>query len=81
MLIVKLEPEANGALANQLISPELDSVPDGWVLIPQKLEEKALSLLPWLTLKLRGGSVTAVGDNDAARAAAAAAASDAVGLI
>ncbi len=71
MLIVKLETEENGARANQVIYPALDTAPEGWVVIPQKLEAKALGLLPWMTLRLRGGAVTGVGDDAAARAAAA----------
>ncbi len=71
MLIVKLEPEENGAMANQVIYPALDAVPEGWAEIPQRLEAKALALLPWMTLSLRGGTVTDVGDDDIGRAAAA----------
>ena len=71
MMIVKLETEANGARENQVIYPALEKVPEGWAEIPQRLEAKALGLLPWMTLKLRGGAVTGVGDDDVARAAAA----------
>lgn len=71
MLIVKLETEENGARSNQVIYPALDTVPEGWVEIPQKLEAKALAFLPWMTLRLRGGAVTGVGDDDVGRAAAA----------
>lgn len=70
MLIVKLETEENGTRANQVIYPALDTPPEGWVGIPQKLEAKALRLLPWMTLRLRGGVVTGVGDDDVGRAAA-----------
>lgn len=71
MLIVKLETEESGARPNQIIYPALDTLPEGWVAIPQRLEAKALALLPWMTLKLRRGAVTGVGDNDIARAVAA----------
>ncbi len=71
MLIVKLETEESGARANQVIYPALDTVPEGWAEIPPELEAKALALLPWMTLKLRGGVVTAIGDDDVGRAAAA----------
>ena len=70
MLIVKLEAEENGARANQVIYPALDAAPEGWVVIPEKLEEQALALLPWMTLKMRGGAVVGVGDDEPARAAA-----------
>lgn len=71
MLIVKLETEENGARANQLIYPALDAAPEGWVEIPKELEAQALSLLPWMTLRLRGGAVVGVADDEAGRAAAA----------
>ncbi|MCM1150041.1 MAG: hypothetical protein NC319_08190 [Butyricicoccus sp.] len=71
MLIVKLETEESGARANQVIYPALDAVPEGWAEIPKKLEARALALLPWITLRLRGGVVTGVGDDDVGRAAAA----------
>lgn len=70
MLIVKLETGENGTRANQVIYPALDTVPEGWVEIPKKLEAKALGLLPWMTLRLRGGVVSGVGDDSAGRAAA-----------
>lgn len=70
MLIVRLAAEENGAIANQTIYPALDTLPEGWVQIPEELEDEARSLLPWLTLELDGGAVVAVADNAQARSAA-----------
>ena len=62
MLIVKLEPEANGARANQNLSGTLDILPEG-------LEAAALAALPWLSLTAEEGAVTAVAENAQAKRA------------
>lgn len=69
MLIVKLEPEKNGARANQRLSEALNPVPEGWAAVPAELEDGAAGLLPWLTLTLENGAITAVGEDAAAKQA------------
>lgn len=70
MLIVKLEAAENGARGNQVITPALERVPEGWAAVPPELETEALELLPWITLEVRDGVITGVGDNARAREAA-----------
>ena len=76
MLIVKLEPETNGARANQNLSDTLDilpegwtAVPEGWTAVPEGLEAAALAALPWLSLTAEEGAVTAVAENAQAKRA------------
>ena len=69
MLMVKIEAEANGARANQRARRLWKSIPEGWVLIPQELEESAAGYLPWLSLTLEEGQVTAVACSQEAREA------------
>lgn len=69
MLIVKLEPETNGARANQNLSDTLDILPEGWTAVPEGLEAAALAALPWLSLTAEEGAVTAVAENAQAKRA------------
>lgn len=71
MLIVRLDTEDNGARANQIVYPAFDTVPEGWVQIPQALEDRALELLPWMGLEVQDGAVVGIYDDVASRAAAA----------
>ena len=73
MLIVSLKAGANGARGNQLIYPALDSIPEGWAVVPPELEAEALEFLPWMTVEAQDGVITGIGDDAAARAAAEAA--------
>ena len=73
MLIVSLEAGANGARGNQLIYPELDSIPAGWAVVPPEREAEAPEFLPWMTVEAQDGVITGIGDDAAARAAAEAA--------
>lgn len=70
MLIVKLEAGETGARGNQVIYPALEEIPEGWAEVPQELEAEALEFLPWMTLEVRDGKITGIGDNAEARAAA-----------
>lgn len=69
MLIVEIPALLNGAHHNQTC----DSItpPDGWAVVPPELEEQAEALLPFVTLSVLDGVITAVSDNTEARAAAA----------
>lgn len=77
MLIVNLTAAENGARNNQTIYPALETVPEGWVQIPEELEARARELLPWITLSIRDGAVVGVGDDEVSRAAALKAAAEA----
>lgn len=72
MLIVKINANANGTLANQRTGFDLPEIPEGWAVVPPELEQRALELLPWVTLELEDGVIVGVSDNAEARAAAAA---------
>jgi hypothetical protein len=69
MLIVKVQPEANGAHANQYMSGMLDSVPEGWALVPEENESAAMAMLPWITVSAADGIVNAFEENTAAKQA------------
>ena len=68
MLIIKLTPEVNGAHDNNSVNGTM-VVPDGWVVVPQELEQTAASLLPWVTIAVKDGIVTTIADDSAASAA------------
>ena len=68
MLIIKTTAESNGAHASQMSSVKI-TPPDGYIVIPPALEATALSLLPWVTLTIEDGFVTAVEDDVESRAA------------
>lgn len=67
MLIVKILAENNGAHASNLINGKI-GVPDGYAAVREDLEQKALSLLPWVRLTVADGIITAIEDDVAARA-------------
>jgi hypothetical protein len=68
MLIVKTEPEENGAHANQNCPGFSIPVPEGWAEIPQDMEEAVLSVLPWVKLTAENGIVTSAAEDTEARA-------------
>jgi hypothetical protein len=70
MLIVKMAAQEDGTRGNQRMNQPLSEIPEGWVLVPEALEEQAVGFLPWLTLELDGsGAVIGVGENAEAKAA------------
>lgn len=69
MLIIKVDPEENGAHANQNISGILSSIPEGWVKVPEELEAQTAALLPWITAEIKNGEVIAVSENAGAKEA------------
>lgn len=71
MLIIKLNPENNGAHSNQACNFTLPEIPEGWAVVPPELEAQTLELLPWVTLELEDGVIIGISDNAEARAAAA----------
>ena len=73
MLIVNLKAGANGARGNQLIYPALDSIPEGWAVVPPELEAEALEYLTLMTVEAQDRVITGIGDDAAARAPAKAA--------
>ena len=62
MLIIKQEPFENGAHANQ--SGNISTIPEGWLAVPQELEAKAASYLPFILLTVEGGIITAVAQGE-----------------
>ena len=61
MTIVEKAALSNGAHRNQTISGILNNIPEGWAAIPEELESKALSCLPFIALTLsEDGTVTDV---------------------
>ena len=68
MTIIKLEPEENGAYANQTINGRLSFIPDGWTELPESLSGKA-DLLPWVILITENGAITDILPNNEAREA------------
>jgi len=68
MIIIKIAPEENGANANQSFSWEaLSRLPKGWAMVSPKLEELARKALPWVTLEIQDGTITAISENTAAK--------------
>ncbi len=68
MLTVKMAPEENGARANQFTSGSACPAPEGWIAVPQELEEQAMAMLPWLAIEVADGVITAVTQNTQAKA-------------
>ena len=62
MLIIKIEPQENGAHANQ--SGNFTKVPDGWLAVPPELEAEAASYLPYIKLTIKKGAITAVAQGE-----------------
>ena len=62
MILIKNEPQENGAYQNQTINTMLD-IPEGWSVIPEHLEKAARQYLPFITLSLDGGKITGISDN------------------
>ena len=54
-IIVKVEPYDNGAHDNAV--GEFFNVPEGWIAIPEELEEKALPMLPFIVLEIVNGEL------------------------
>lgn len=69
MTIVNLTPCENGAYANQTKMGTFKYIPEGWAAIPAELEETAAAYLPWITLTLQDGAITAVTENIDGKAA------------
>ena len=69
MLILKTEPEKNGARANQFIAGGLDRLPEGWIAVPEEMESGVSALLPWAAIEIENGAVTAFTENTQARIA------------
>ena len=66
--IINLEPNENGAYANQAINFKL---PENWAVVPRGLEDKAAELLPFANLVLdEVGNIIDITDNPEAREAA-----------
>lgn len=59
MIIVEIDAQDNGAHRNQ-IGKDIRTIPVGWVAIPQKFEEKALSCLPFICLNVEDGIITGI---------------------
>ena len=67
MLIIKKHPEENGAHANQRSSANFP-VPENWIIIPEKLEDKAAALLPFINLVFDDdGNIADIPENAEAR--------------
>ena len=62
MLIIKIEPQENGAHANQ--SGNFTKVPDGWLAVPPELEHEAAAYLPFILLTIEDGIITAVAQEE-----------------
>lgn len=59
MLIIKTEAETNGAHANQYINGTLSNVPDGFAVVPEKLEAACMAVMPFFTIQYdEAGSMT-----------------------
>jgi len=68
MLIVKLEANSNGTRANQQLDFPLRTIPEGYAVIPENLEDEAKRYLPWLEIETNAeGKVVAVSENTAAK--------------
>jgi len=59
MTIIKIEPASNGAHANQTLFGALRTVPVGWAVVSDALEDAVRPLLPWVKLTVENGIVTA----------------------
>lgn len=59
MLILEIEALSNGAHRNQ-ITRENVVPPDGWAIVPQELEEEAISYLPFVEITVEDGKITGV---------------------
>ena len=57
MLIIEKAPLLNGAHRNQT---GIDFVPDGWVAVPEGMEEEATSYLPFIELEYGGDTLLSV---------------------
>ncbi len=66
MIIINKTPLQNGAYQNQISSDELP-IPDGWVAIPNELEDIALQFLPFLDITIEGGVIISITENSAAK--------------
>lgn len=53
MLLIEKKKLQNGAHDNQIIN-YLQETPEGWIVVPQSLEEKAIGYLPFIDLILNG---------------------------
>ena len=70
MLIVKLEANSNGTRANQQLDFPLRTIPEGYAVIPENLEDEAKRYLPWLEIETNAeGKVIGVSENTAAKEA------------
>lgn len=65
MLIIKLESEPNGAHSSKIC--DCCELPAGWIVVPSNLEQKSISLLPFVLLTTENGVVTGVEDDVEAR--------------
>lgn len=52
-MIIEIIALENGAHRNQM--GKLNHVPEGWIAVPSKLEEKAKGFLPFINLKIENG--------------------------
>ena len=69
MIIINLTPCENGAHANQTISFKMKTLPKGWAAVPAELEADAAAILPWVTLTVKRGKITAIAENAEAKLA------------
>lgn len=60
MLIIKIEPDENGAHANDNRNGNFTRIPAGYVVIPPRLEREAMSYLPYIDMDIVDGEVVAV---------------------
>lgn len=67
MLIVAKEVNANGARAGQKYDFVPETIPDGYVAVPTKLEAAAEKYLPWLGLEFDGEKIVGVFENTEAK--------------
>lgn len=59
MLIIEIAPQVNGAHRNQTGAPVAE-IPGGWAIVPEALEQEAVSYLPFINLTVADGEITGV---------------------
>ena len=58
MLIVEIEPLSNGAHRNQTMSGTIDSIPEGWAVVPAEIEVP--NTFPFVDIEAEDGVVTSM---------------------
>lgn len=63
MLIIELHALENGSHRNQTIDYLLE-IPNGWAVVPEHLEAKAMGYLPFIDLTVENGQIVGVSQGE-----------------